>query len=155
MLLKTTRCTVRPFQARDLDDFIAYRNDAAWMRHQGYKCLPRETYERDLLGHPSLEKGAQYAIISNDSGHCIGDIYLRLEGGSLWIGYTIAPPCARQGYAFEVVSALACWAKAYGYPSLKAGVLPGNAPSIRLLEKLGFSFIGMEDAARIYSLECG
>lgn len=153
MLLKTARCTVRPFEARDLDDFMAYRNDADWMRYQGYKGKTREAYEKDLLGAPVPEKGAQYAIIDSDTGRCIGDIYLRAEVQALWIGYTIAPPCARQGYASEVVGEVIRWARQSGYRSIRAGVLPGNAPSIRLLEKLGFSSMGMEDGERIYSLE--
>lgn len=55
------------------------------------------------------------------------------------LGYTIARPYQRKGYAFEILSALIRRAReAFPALDLVALVEPENIPSIRLLEKLGF-----------------
>ncbi|WP_281221011.1 hypothetical protein [Escherichia coli] len=35
----------------------------------------------------------------------IGDIYLRQQCDVFWLGYTISPAYARQGYAIEAITA--------------------------------------------------
>ena len=35
------RCVIRPFNADDIEPFMAYRNDAEWMQYQGFKSLTK------------------------------------------------------------------------------------------------------------------
>ncbi len=145
MKIKTQRCTIRPFRAQDIEAFMRYRNDEAWMRYQGFKGLTREEYDKALLCEPSFENGAQLAIIETDSGRLIGDLYLKKEDTAYWVGYTVGPAFARQGYATEALSALIAWLRWQGGSAIKAGVLAENTASIRLLNKLGFKHIGTND----------
>lgn len=41
---ESERCYTRRFTESDLDAFIAYRNDADWMKYQSFKGLTREEY---------------------------------------------------------------------------------------------------------------
>lgn len=136
----TERCVVRHFREEDLDAFMAYRNDAAWMQFQGFKGLTREAYRKVLLGEASLFEGRQLAVADRETDSLLGDLYVRQEGDFAWIGYTISPAHARKGYASEAVTALLEWLAENGIAEVKAGVAPDNAPSVRLLEKLGFYF---------------
>lgn len=54
----------------------------------------------------------------------IGDIYLRQEGITYWLGYTINPLYARQGYAREAAGGIIKWIGMEGGSCIKAGVLP-------------------------------
>ena len=141
MYLKSNRCHIRPFEEEDLKAFITYRNNLDWMKYQGFKGLSEEAYREILLVQQKLTEGAQLAITLSDTTQLIGDIYLKEEQDTIWIGYTIAPAYARQGYAGEVVQALCNHLMAEGYATVNAGAEPENTASIRLLEKLGFTFI--------------
>lgn len=152
MNIQTERCVIRAFRPEDIDSFMAYRNDDQWMLYQGYKGKDRQTYERDLL-EPEvfLSEGRQLAIAKLGTGQLIGDVYLKQAGDVYWIGYTIHPSYARQGYASEAVAALIKWVSQRGGAAIKAGVLPGNAASIALLEKLHFTYEGQSADELIYA----
>lgn len=153
MYIHTTRCLIRPFEATDLDDFITYRNDLDWMKHQGFKGLSREDYQQALLREQVWQDGAQFAIVLRDSNQLIGDIYLKEEKDKIWIGYTITPAFARQGYAGEAVQGVAAHLKAAGHTHVYAGVEPDNIASINLLERLGFTFTTIDEhGEKIYCL---
>lgn len=152
-LFATARCHVRPFEEGDLDDFMAYRNNGSWMRHQGFKGLSKKAYRDALLPAQSMERGAQLAVVSSGTGLLIGDLYLKQEGNAMWIGYTVAPQHARQGYAYEAVQGALEWLRKQGHSDIRAGVLPENSASIHLLEKLGFAPLGQEGGELVYALK--
>ena len=105
-LLKTKRFNIRPFKQSDIDDFMEYRNDMEWMKYQGFKGLSKEEYEDALLKDVSLEKGMQLVIINKSDDRLIGDLYVRKENETFWIGYTINPKYAKKGYAYEAINGL-------------------------------------------------
>ncbi|MDD3920516.1 MAG: GNAT family N-acetyltransferase [Eubacteriales bacterium] len=142
MQMQTERLLIRPFTEGDLDAFMAYRNNKEWMRYQGFKGLDKPAYRRALLGEPILESGVQLAVTRRQDGVLLGDLYLKKENATLYLGYTIAPAYARLGYAFEAAREALRWAHTNGYHTLSATVEPGNLPSVRLLQKLGFQFTG-------------
>jgi len=64
------------------------------------------------------------------------------------IGYAISPKHQRNGFAFEAISAMVnLLQKDLLVDMVVAGVLPENIPSIKLLEKLGFSREGIRHKA--------
>ncbi|MCT4788088.1 MULTISPECIES: GNAT family N-acetyltransferase [Exiguobacterium] len=153
MTFTTTRCLIRPFEQDDIEPFMVYRNDLDWMQHQSFKGLTLEEYERSLLGDQAITQGMQLAIIHQETNDLIGDLYVQQDGTTYWVGYTISPRHARQGYAFEVVSGLIRHLSDQGAETIKAGALPTNEASIALLKKLNFTFITMEDDEQIYALD--
>jgi len=145
MYIQTQRCLVRPFEEKDIDNFMLYRNNLDWMIHQGFKGLSKIKYQAFLLTKPDLAKAAQFAVSNRKTNELIGDIYLKQEDSTFWLGYTITPAQARKGYASEVVSAVLASLSTHGCRQIKAGVLPENQASIRLLEKLGFTYSETDD----------
>jgi ribosomal-protein-alanine N-acetyltransferase len=63
--------------------------------------------------------------------------------GTAEVGYSIIPEYQRQGYAPEATKALVAWT--FGHPQVTrviAHTLPELQPSIRVMEKNGFTFTG-------------
>ena len=76
--------------------------------------------------------------------------------GAVEIGYSIVPEAHRFGFAPEAVRALVAWAFAHREVArVTAQTLPELRPSIRVLEKCGFSSIGAgsEEGAIAFALE--
>ncbi len=153
MIINSQRCLIRPFKEEDIDDLMVYRNDMAWMRYQGFKGLTKQEYTQRLVDTFSVQKGGQLAIISTQTNKLIGDIYLKQENDTFWIGYTICPSNARQGYAYEAVSAVISEISTTGAVCIKAGILPENAASLALLKKLNFEYLGTDGDEQIFLLD--
>lgn len=156
MWIETERCVIRPFTAEDIDSFMAYRNNEAWMRFQGFKGLTFAAYEAALLAAPDWAEGVQFAVALRESNRLIGDLYLKREGNSCWIGYTVAPEYAGQGYATEAVLTVLGWLAKNAVQKALAGVEPENVASIRLLERVGFVSAGLDaEGVRLYERALG
>ncbi len=87
-----------------------------------------------LLSRP----GARPILIGNGgfAGAPSGD-------GTVEVGYSIVEPYQRQGFAPEAVRGLIAWAFTHAHVTrLIAHTLPDLRPSIRVLEKCGFHFVG-------------
>ena len=153
MIFESERCYIRRFTDNDIDDFILYRNNPEWMRFQGFQGLSKREYEEILLEEPVIENGAQFAIISKSNHDLIGDVFIKKEEDTFWIGYTVSPSVKRQGYAYEVVTSMILWIKQQGEFTIKAGTVPENISSVRLLEKAGFLKSDEDNGELIYSLQ--
>ena len=78
--------------------------------------------------------------------------------GTVEVGYGIVPECHRFGFAPEAVHALIAWAFAHKEVGrVIAHTLPSLMPSIRVLEKCGFTAAGkgMEEGTVRFVLERG
>jgi RimJ/RimL family protein N-acetyltransferase len=64
--------------------------------------------------------------------------------GRAEIGYTVLERYRGNGYATEAASALITYGAQHGATTVFATVAPGNAPSLRVVEKLGFIQTGVE-----------
>jgi RimJ/RimL family protein N-acetyltransferase len=79
------------------------------------------------------------------------------KDGFVEIGYSTLEMHQRQGYATEAEGALLSWA--FQSPAVQmvvADTQPGLTPSIRVMEKSGFAFVGdgpVEDGARTIRYE--
>ncbi|HMK29743.1 MAG TPA: GNAT family N-acetyltransferase [Terriglobales bacterium] len=70
--------------------------------------------------------------------------------GMVEVGYSIMPSHQRFGFASEAVEGLVGWA--FSHPEVQlvtAETLPELAPSIRVLEKTGFHFLGQGSEAGV------
>jgi [ribosomal protein S5]-alanine N-acetyltransferase len=60
--------------------------------------------------------------------------------GAAEVGYSVFPEFRRRGYATETCRAMLAWARAeHGVRHFISSIEPSNAPSIRVIEKLGFA----------------
>ncbi len=140
--LHTERLLLRPFQAADADDVLAYADDAEWS-HFLYD-IPKPYSRQDA---EDMVAGAQrtdwdvypiFAVVLD--GHVIGrisaDISTRHETAEL--GWGIARANWGQGIAQEAVTTLIEYLfTTRGLPRVFARADGGNERSWRLMERLG------------------
>jgi RimJ/RimL family protein N-acetyltransferase len=97
-----------------------------------------------------------YVIIRRADGLAIGDAgFFGPPGadGEVEIGYALAPRARGSGLAGESVALLADWALSQpGVRAVSARVEPGNAASMRLLDRLGFIADGRSEQYLRYVL---
>lgn len=122
------------------------------MKYQFFKGLSREEYKEILLNEATVESGAQFAIIRKADQKLLGDVYIKKEDDTFWIGYTVSPAFKRQGYASEIVRAMIQWIQQQGEFKIMAGAAPENLASVGLLEKLGFAQVDEENGESIFLL---
>lgn len=146
--LETPRLILRPFRESDLDTFLAYRNDPEVAKYQGWDIpYPREkAYEFISLMGMSDPNGHgewyQVAVELKSSGELIGDVAfctLVHDEKQALMGYSLASPYWRKGYAFEAIGRLLeylfeerCLHRVVAECDVE------NVASWNLLEKLGF-----------------
>ena len=70
------------------------------------------------------------------------------DAGEVEIGYGLAPSARGLGLGTASVVALLDWVEGRGATRVRAEVLPGNEPSLRLLQRLGFE-VGGEHAGHV------
>lgn len=94
---------------------------------------------------PSTRPWLLRLIVIRATGEMAGYINFHAPPGKegwVEIGYQIRPEFRRRGYAIEAAYAMFRWAGAQGVERLRASVSPDNAPSLAMVEKMGFGRTG-------------
>lgn len=145
-VLETERTVVRETCVSDLPELYAIYDDDDVRRYveplmeyeQEKKFI--ESYIRNMYGFCGF---GLWSVEERGSGRLIGRAGISLRetdgGGRAEMGYIIAREYRRKGYAYEVCGAI----KDYAFQKLGAEALyivtsPGNMPSVKTAEKLGF-----------------
>lgn len=119
---------------------LGYRCHEEWPGWELLEALP--VMMNDLQDDPSSVGWHVWAVIEKRSSTIIGDVGFKGSPdrhGMVKMGYSIAVPFRRSGYAKEAVRALACYALGTGEISgITAEVDPSNLPSWKLLSTLGW-----------------
>jgi RimJ/RimL family protein N-acetyltransferase len=147
-ILETERLVLREFTLDDTSFIIELLNSPGWIKYIGDRNIktkenalaylqngPLKSYQDNGFGLSMVEiKDDRTAI-----GMC--GIIKRDTLNNPDIGFAFLPAYNGRGYALEMASATLDFAKkTLGMPVISAITLPGNANSIRLLEKLGFRY---------------
>jgi RimJ/RimL family protein N-acetyltransferase len=148
VVLETKRLQLRRLTTGDAAFLIDVFNDPAFVRFVGDRNIrtldqarefieqgPFESYRRHGFGH--------YVSSLKSDGTPIGICgFVKREAlDDVDIGFSLLPEFRAQGYAFEAASALMEYgAGTLGLQRIVAIASPQNAPSIRLLQKLGLRF---------------
>ncbi len=148
VIARTPRLALRELDQDDARQILDLLNDDDFLRHIGDRGVRSP---EDALAYITAGPVASYA--ANGFGLWAVE---RLEDGA-WLGicglirretlpdvdlgYALLPACRGMGFALEAATAAFAYARdSVGLDRLLAIVSPGNAPSRRLLEKLGFTF---------------
>lgn len=152
LVLKTERLVIRRFCMDDAAACFAFMSDEPGMYLDG--CKPFHTMDENYWERMKLfeEREGQYVIVLQSTNEVIGTINIFTDDSravsSKEIGYAISPKYQRKGYAYEAILAIInLLQKDLLFDMVVAGVLPENTPSIKLLEKLGFSNEGIRHKA--------
>jgi len=143
---ESPRLVLRRFTRLDAEAFLAYRNDPAVARFQGWESCSLAAAAAFVARQEVQEIGApghwlQIAIALKEGGDIIGDCALKisaLDARQATIGITLSRSCQGHGYAYEALSALL--AHVFGRMRLhrvQADTDPDNTPAWNLLERLG------------------
>jgi len=146
--LETARLRLRQFRESDLDAWASLTGDAETMRFIGNG----RPYDRDqawrsigyLLGHWQIRGYGLWAAEEKATGELVGRIGLyRPEGWpGLEVGWLVARPRWGEGLATEGArAALEHAFTAVGAERVISAILPENAASIRVAEKIGERYV--------------
>jgi RimJ/RimL family protein N-acetyltransferase len=95
-----------------------------------------------------------YQLVRSADGMVIGDIGFHgppNQGGSVTVGYGLAPAARGQGYATEALRAVVAWALAQPeVASVEADTTHANLPSQRVMERAGMRLYDHSDSLRFY-----
>ncbi len=140
--LRTERLVLRAFRAADLDAFAAMGANAEVRRFLGAGRLLSTAESWGLmervLGQWALRGYGLFAV--ETEGRCAGwaGVLHPLEWPEPELAYTLDQPFWGRGLAGEAAGAARDWAFArHGFSRLASFILPDNARSIRVAEKLG------------------
>jgi RimJ/RimL family protein N-acetyltransferase len=143
----TARTRVRRLRVADLPAFQAVRHAPGTGRWQGWVPVDDDTaraFLEEMAAGSWWRPGAwcQFAIAGREDDRLLGDIGVRFPddvADPLEIGFSLGPPSQGRGLAAESVRAtlLALLAARVARGAV-AVTDTRNAPSIRLLERLGF-----------------
>jgi [ribosomal protein S5]-alanine N-acetyltransferase len=150
--LVTERLELRAFEPSDLEALHAVNGDPQVTRFM--KAYPTLEHTRRALdvhvrearaGNPAF-----WAVIERASGDLIGDAgvgWIDGVGPEFELGYALGTPWWGRGYATEAAAAVRDYALGeLELPEVLALVLPGNAASIHVLEKIGMDRVGTRDS---------
>ncbi|WP_373503411.1 GNAT family N-acetyltransferase [Aestuariivirga sp.] len=145
-LFETRRLVARRFLPRDIEAFVAMRNDPEVARYQSWESYSEaegRAFLEDLARlHPGCPGWYQVALEDKATGRFVGDCGIRImehEPRLAQIGYTIARDGWNRGLATEAVGGLVDYMfAAFPLHRITASADPRNAASCRVLEKAGF-----------------
>lgn len=150
-MIETPRLALRRLSVDDAPFMLELLNEPSFIRNIGDRGVrtvedareyitlgPIASYERFGFGLYLVERKTPPALI----GIC--GLLKRDELPEPDIGFAFLPAYWSQGYALEAAAAVRDHARdVLGLPRLLAIVNPSNASSLRLLERLGFSYESM------------
>jgi RimJ/RimL family protein N-acetyltransferase len=134
---------LRPWSLDDVDAVTAACQDPEIAR---WTTVPTPYTEADAIAYlrvvtdPALEHQLNFAVESREDDGVVGSLSLTIVKPQVAeVGYWTAAEVRGRGYMPRAVKLLARWAFAeLGLPRLQLGTFPGNRPSERVAEKLGF-----------------
>jgi ribosomal-protein-alanine N-acetyltransferase len=151
----TARLVLRRFAARDLAAFQSYRRDPEVGRYQGWSVLDDAGAAAFIAAMAEAKFGVpgewfQIAVADRSTDALVGDIGLGFaddRAGVAEIGFSMAPAAQRRGLAAEAVRCALALLFASGRVDVVEGITDArNAPSIRLLERIGMQLVRTQQA---------
>lgn len=145
--MESERLVLRRFVVGDAAFVLRLLNEPSFVQNIGDRGVRTvEDAERYLAGGPiaSYERHGHglWLVTLKATLQPIGmcGLLKREQLVDVDLGYALLPEFWSRGYAYESARATLDWARARQIARVVAIVSPSNAPSIRLLEKLGFAF---------------
>ena len=151
--LQTARLRLEPLTAETARATVA--GDLSWLTAAGLAAADGWPHDDTADGLAMAGKaGYPPGWLITADGAVIGDCGTHGpvdEAGRVEIGYGLAAPSRGQGYGSEAVAAVTGWLLSQpGVRQVRAHTLTSNAPSRRVLEKAGFTYVGLDEGEALY-----
>lgn len=149
IFLETDRLYIRNLMEKDVDIMFDYRNNENCSKYQRNQTKDKEALKKLIderkHGNLSLNESVILALALKDTDEMIGEVVVMPKGSTISFGYTISYKYHRQGFAYEALSKLIDFLHK-NHPEYEFICLvdPKNIPSIELLKKLGYIYLGYE-----------
>lgn len=158
-VLETSRLRIRFLEPGDAEFILRLVNEPSFLANIGDRGIRSVEQAGRYLEEGPLNSYARhghglYLVESRESGESMGmcGLLRRDQFQDIDLGYALLPEFWARGYAHEAAAAVLHFGHTtIGAPRILGLVRPDNVPSIRVLEKLGFTFtelrqIGNTDA---------
>lgn len=152
LIAHTARLVLRTATLDDAPFYLALLNDPGFLEHIADRKVRTLAAARQALqdGPIAMQaaRGHSMYVVQLDGvpiGMC--GLIKRAALPEPDIGYAFLADFCGQGYAFEAACAVLQHARALGLARVMAITAPDNAASIRLLEKCGLRYQGVQDIA--------
>jgi RimJ/RimL family protein N-acetyltransferase len=144
-VLETGRLMLRPYEPADIDRMAAMFGDreVTAFTFLGYRTREQTRVVLDEYIAFLEERGwGMLAILDRATGQYLGEVGLFIAPmGTVALRYALARAGWNRGFATEASAAVIDDAfERVGFSKLIAGVKPENGPSLRVVEKLGFTW---------------
>ena len=147
-ILDTERLRLRQFTLDDTAFIIELLNSPGWLEFIGDRHVRTPEQAEVYLTNGPMKSyrvhGYGLSMVEKQDGTPVGMCGILNRDTLAWpdIGFAFLPAHQASGYAFEIAQAVMDHARhTLGLPKIAAVTIPGNARSIRLLEKLGLRYI--------------
>ncbi len=152
MFLESERLIIREARVEDAPFYFELYNDPDWIKYikdKGLRTLEqtKEYLEKVLQENSKLGGLGFFSVVLKETNEIIGttSALQREELEYIDIGYAFLPKGRGKGYAKEAAQLTMGFIKdKFQQEKVYAFTLPENESSKRLLESLGFVFIGMK-----------
>lgn len=149
ILLKTERLVLRRMRLDDAEFVLNLLNTKAWIKYIGDRNVKtteaaREYIKEKVLMGYSINRLGMLLVELKADGKALGICGLVEREGleAPDIGFAFLPEFMGRGYALESAEPILNYARVkLGIPKVQAITIKENESSIRLLEKLGMTFI--------------
>jgi len=147
-IAETERLRIRPLTVEDSAFVLELVNDPTFLAGIGDRGLRTLEDARRFLrrGHWTRQTRpghGQFLVELRESGEAVGicGLLFRPALGETDVGFALLERHHGRGYAFEAAAAVIAYGRTeLGLERIVGIVAPGNAPSIRVLEKLGLRY---------------
>jgi RimJ/RimL family protein N-acetyltransferase len=158
MKIKGNRLHIRPIDTPDAEALTRIMNQSLkeLRASKPWPSSPITVKEQRAFIERATQKMSQnksltYGVFLSPENECIGSIsthQIDWENFKTEVGYWIATPHTRKGYATEAcVSMLEYLFMELGLHRVSASVVPDNVASLQVLKKLNFSYEGLAKEA--------
>jgi RimJ/RimL family protein N-acetyltransferase len=159
-LIRSERLWLRQLEAEEARALLQGKADPGrpWMA--GYPMqgtlIAVEAFVRAVDNGADPGAYGVYQLVRSEDDLVVGDIGFHgppTQGGSVTVGYGLAPGARGVGYATEALRAVAAWALEQPVVvSVEADTTHANLPSQRVMERAGMRLYDTSDQLRFYRL---
>ncbi|MBQ8382699.1 MAG: GNAT family N-acetyltransferase [Clostridia bacterium] len=159
MRLETNRLYIRRLHITDWQAMKEIFTDFNQSKYAAYDMpLPTEDEEAKALTQRFADSNSFFAIFLKETSDMLGYVCFHKDGDRYDLGYCFHSAHHSKGYAYESIRALIdFWVSDHGAVHFTAGTALENAPSCKLLDKLGFTCVSTETVSfdNVFSFQAG